>query len=145
MKITKEATDDVILAELGARLAQVRLGKNLTQAQLAEKAGVGKRTVERMETGAVAPQLAGFVRICRALELVERFELLVPEPVASPMAELKLGAKRRRRASATGAAALAPTMTASAAKVTYPEGGDRRKGGFVAERAQPKWTWGDEK
>ena len=106
MRVVKETTDEAVLGELGRRLAQVRLGKNLTQAQLAVNAGVSKRTVERLEGGGVAPQLSGFIRICRALDLLERFELLVPEPVASPMAQLKLGGKQRRRASTTASKAM---------------------------------------
>jgi DNA-binding XRE family transcriptional regulator len=51
MKITPQFTDEGILRELGARLAGVRLGHNLTQAALAEQAGVSKRTVERLESG----------------------------------------------------------------------------------------------
>lgn len=100
MRITKQATDTVILGELGGRLAKIRLDRNLTQAQLATQAGVSKRTVERLESGAVATQLSGFIRVCRTLDLVERFDLLVPEPVPSPVAQLKLGGKQRRRASA---------------------------------------------
>ena len=99
MKITKQATDAVILGELGSRLAKIRLDHNLTQAQLATQAGVSKRTVERLETGAVATQLSGFIRVCRVLDLIERLELLIPEPVPSPVAQLKLGGKKRRRAS----------------------------------------------
>ena len=38
MKITKQATDEVILVELGGRLAKIRLDRNLTQAQLAMQA-----------------------------------------------------------------------------------------------------------
>jgi len=90
MKIIKQATDEAILAELGGRLAKIRLDRNLTQAELATQAGVSKRTVERLETGAVATQLSGFIRVCRVLEVIERFELLVPEPVPSPVAQLKL-------------------------------------------------------
>jgi len=48
-EITKQATDDSVLAELGGRLARIRLDRNLTQAQLAEQAGVSKRTIERLE------------------------------------------------------------------------------------------------
>lgn len=99
MKITKQATDDAILNELGDRLAQVRLGRNLTQAQLAEQAGVSKRTVERLESGGVATRLSGFIRVCRVLDLAERFDLLVPEPGPSPVDLLKLRGRRRRRAS----------------------------------------------
>ena len=99
MKIIKQATDQAILAELGVRLARERLERNLTQAQLATQAGVSKSTVQRLESGSVATQLSGFIRVCRVLELVERFESLIPEPVPSPVARLKSGGKKRQRAS----------------------------------------------
>jgi len=63
MKITKQATDEAILGELGGRLAKIRLDRNLTQAQLATQAGVSKRTVERLEAGTVGTQLSGFTRV----------------------------------------------------------------------------------
>ena len=100
MRITKQATDEVILGELGGRLAKIRLDRNLTQAQLATQAGVSKRTVERLEAGAVATQLSGFIRVCRVLNVIERFDLLVPEPVPSPVAQLKMVGRKRQRASA---------------------------------------------
>jgi len=104
MKITRQATDEAILSELGGRLAKVRLERNLTQAQLAEQAGVSKRTVERLESGGVATRLSGFIRVCRVLDVIERFDGCVPEPVPSPVEQLKLGGRKRRRASATKAA-----------------------------------------
>jgi transcriptional regulator with XRE-family HTH domain len=101
MKITKQATDEVILGELGGRLAKIRLDHNLTQAQLATQAGVAKRTVERLEAGTVGTQLSGFIRVCRVLDVIERFDLLVPEPVPSPVAQLKMAGRKRQRASTT--------------------------------------------
>jgi transcriptional regulator with XRE-family HTH domain len=99
MKITKQATDDAVLAELGGRLARIRLERNLTQAQLAEQVGVSKRTVERLEAGAVATQLSGFIRVCRVLDVLEHLDSLVPEPVPSPVEQLRLRGQQRRRAS----------------------------------------------
>ncbi|MEI7730725.1 MAG: helix-turn-helix transcriptional regulator [Verrucomicrobiota bacterium] len=99
MNITSQLTDEVILQTLGQRLTGARLERNLTQAALAEQAGVSKRTVERLESGEVATQLSGFVRVCRALGLVERFDTLVPEPIPSPIAQLKLQGRKRQRAS----------------------------------------------
>jgi transcriptional regulator with XRE-family HTH domain len=104
MKITKQATDEAILAELGGRLAKIRLDRNLTQAQLAAEAGVSKRTVERLESGAVATQLSGFIRVCRVLDVIGQFDLLIPEPVSSPIAQLRLRGRKRQRASAAKAA-----------------------------------------
>lgn len=116
MKITRQVTDEAVLSELGGRLSRVRLERNLTQAQLAEQAGVSKRTVERLESGSVATQMSGFIRVCRVLDMVERFDLLVPEPVPSPVEQLRLRGRKRQRASA------------------------RRK----AKASSKKWQWGDE-
>ena len=63
-----------------------KLYRQAMQAQLAEQAGLGLRTVQRLELGTAATQLSGFLRMCRVLGLVGRFEALVPEPAASPMA-----------------------------------------------------------
>jgi transcriptional regulator with XRE-family HTH domain len=97
MKIADQVPDTAVLSELGARLARLRLERNLKQADLAAQAGVSKRTLERMEAGG-ATQLANLVRVCRALGLVERFELLVPEPLPSPLEQLKLRGRQRKRA-----------------------------------------------
>jgi len=87
----------------------------MTQADLAEQAGVSKRTVERLESGEVATQLSGFVRVCRALGLAGRFDTLAPEPGLSPIALLKLQGRKRKRASRKKATTSAPA----------------------------KWTWGE--
>ena len=115
MKISAQIPDQALLLELGHRLTAARLAQNLTQAALAERAGVAKRTIERLESGAVATQLSGFLRVCRALGLIEGLETLVPEQAASPMAQLKLQRYKRQRAS----------------KVK------------VAKAKPKKWTWGE--
>src|SRR5271166_2415173 len=101
MKITKQGTDEVVLGELGGRLAKIRLDLNLTQAQLATQAGVSKSTVERLEAGTVGTQLSSFIRLCRVLDVIERFDLLVPKPVPSPVEQLKMAGRKRQRASTT--------------------------------------------
>lgn len=116
MKIDSNATDDAVMVELGGRLARVRLERNLTQVQLAHEAGISKPTLQRLESGAVATQLSGFLRVCRVLGLVEGFETLIPEPAVTPMEQLKRQSRKRQRASGKKAAAPQPK----------------------------KWTWGDE-
>jgi len=108
MRFTGNLSDGVVLEEIGRRLEAIRLGRNQTQAQLAIQAGVSKRTIERLESGAVAVQLSGFVRVCRALDLLDRLETFVPEPLASPIALLKLRGRSRRRASGKPASGSAP-------------------------------------
>jgi transcriptional regulator with XRE-family HTH domain len=98
MKLTAQHSDAVILGELGKRLTQARLERNLSQAELATEAGVAKRTLERLEAGQ-SSQLANLIRVVRALGLAGNFDSLVPEMLPSPIAELKLRGRQRERAS----------------------------------------------
>lgn len=116
MKISRQLTDEAILHELGSRLAEARLASNLTQAALANEAGVSKRTVERLESGEVASRLSGLVRVCRVLGLTERLDALIPTATPSPVEQLKLAGRQRKRASG------------------------RRE---PPTRAPRKWKWGD--
>jgi len=89
-------TDEAILIELGERLAQYRVRLELTQAQLAEQAGVSKRTVERVESGQSA-QTSSLIRILRVLELLPGLDSMLPETGPSPMDLLRLHGKQRKR------------------------------------------------
>ena len=101
MRIDPDNTDATVLAELGSRLARTRLERNITQAQLAEEAGIGVATLERMERGESA-RLSSLIRVLRALGLLERLDALVPEPLPSPIERLRLRGSERRRASRAG-------------------------------------------
>ena len=94
----KSMADTAVLEELGGRLCRRRLDLHLTQAKLAEQAGVSKRTVERMENGAAAQTLS-LVRVLRVLELLQGLDQLIPETGPRPMDLLKLKGKERKRAS----------------------------------------------
>lgn len=88
MKITEQLTDPAVLAEFGSRLKGHRLEARLTQAELAEQAGVGKRTLERLEAGA-GTELLTLVRVLRVLKLLDGFELLLPAIRPGPIAQLR--------------------------------------------------------
>ena len=116
MQITSQLTDQVVLAELGSRLARTRLERNLTQVELGFEAGVGVATVRRLEDGQ-SVRLASLIRVLRFLGLLDTLDVLVPEPVPSPIERLRLRGSERRRA--------------------RPRAGTRPE-------ASP-WTWGDER
>jgi transcriptional regulator with XRE-family HTH domain len=99
MQIDLFTSDTMILQELGSRVARLRLQRNLTQTELAVQAGVSKRTVERFEKGEVGIQLPALVKLLRVLGLVDRFEMLVPKSLPSPIEMLKREGKQRKRAS----------------------------------------------
>lgn len=98
MKISTLLTDDAILAEIGSRIARRRIELQLTQADLAEQAGIGKRTLERIEAGGSA-QMSKIIRIFRALDLVAGLEGMIPDVPPRPMELLKHKGKVRQRAS----------------------------------------------
>jgi transcriptional regulator with XRE-family HTH domain len=97
MKISPLLTDDAILAELGERMARRRIDLQLTQADVAEQAGIAKRTVERIEAGASA-QMSSIIRILRVLELLPDLDTIIPEVAARPMDLLLRKGKLRQRA-----------------------------------------------
>ena len=103
MKITGLLTDDAVLTELGTRIARRRLELQLTQAAVAEQAGIAKRTLERMEAGQTS-QLATLVRVLRVLDAASELDSLIPESGPSPMELLKRQGKVRQRASGQRAA-----------------------------------------
>lgn len=96
MQITDLLTDDAVLAELGARIAARRLELHLSQAVLAEQAGVAKRTLERLESGGTT-QLVTLIRVLRVLEASAGLDKVLPDPATRPMALLTRKHKPRQR------------------------------------------------
>jgi transcriptional regulator with XRE-family HTH domain len=114
MKISASMTDDAILDLLGGRIAAARVRQNLTQAAVAEQAGVAKRTLEAIEAGG-SSRVVSLVRVLRVLGLVEGLDAVVPEIGPSPLELWQSGRPRRQRASS-------------------PRGG---------EPPPPPWQWGE--
>ena len=91
-------SDASVLADLGERLTSARLARNLTQSELAQTAGVSKRTVERLEAGR-SGQLTSFVRVLRALDLLGGLEAALPAAEPGPMDLLRRDGRAPKRAS----------------------------------------------
>ena len=94
--LTKTLTDAAILGALGRRLERHRIAADLTQAALAERAGVSKRTLERIEAGQ-GSELASLLRVLRAMDLLDGVDALIPDVPASPLEALKRKGRERRR------------------------------------------------
>ena len=98
MRIESQLTDEAVLSELGERLARLRLGRDLTQRQLGQRAGVARTVVQRIESGEPVTT-ANLIRLLRALDLLDALDRSIPESVPSPVQALKLQGRQRRRAS----------------------------------------------
>lgn len=108
MQIQSQLSDEAVLRELGARLAGLRLGRDLTQRQLGERAGVARTAVQRIEAGEPVTT-TNLIRVLRALDALDALDRLIAPAASSPLAELKLRGRQRRRASgAHGRAEVAP-------------------------------------
>ena len=90
-------TDGEILKELGGRLRSYRLQMNVTQAELATRAGVSRTTIRDAELGRDS-QLSTLVKLLRALGRPGDLDAFLPAPSVSPIQLMKRQGKPRRRA-----------------------------------------------
>ncbi|MBU3948574.1 MAG: helix-turn-helix domain-containing protein [Proteobacteria bacterium] len=91
------ATSNQIEAALCKRLESIRLSRNITQAQLAEEAGVSLRTIGRLEKGQ-GVSMDTFIRILMALSIQQNLEALLPDPSVRPIERVGMSAGERQRA-----------------------------------------------
>ncbi|MFT7620399.1 MAG: transcriptional regulator with XRE-family HTH domain [Planctomycetota bacterium] len=103
MKIDPLTPDDAILTEFARRLRQVRKQNGYSQEQLAKNAGIGVATLRRIEDGQDA-QIVSWLKILRALSMVNAIDELLPESYVSPRAEALAKKKkgRHKRSSTPG-------------------------------------------
>jgi transcriptional regulator with XRE-family HTH domain len=97
MIIDETLCDAAVLGELGERIMRLRLDLNKTQEEFAKEAGIGKRTLERIENGETSETLS-LIRALRTLNVLQNLQALLPEAHVRPMDMLKLGKKRQRAA-----------------------------------------------
>ena len=98
MQNFKGMNDKEILEEIGLRVRRYRLSENITQEELARKAGVARIVIHSLENGK-GSNLKGFIRILRALDFLEQLDLLLPEPEPSPIELAGMKGQERERAS----------------------------------------------
>ena len=94
------ATPEDVEAALGRRLEELRLSKNRNQTQVAEEAGVSRRTITRLENGG-GVSLDTFIRVMRALGVADRFQSLLPDPAIRPIDRVRFRGRERKRARPT--------------------------------------------
>ena len=98
MDIKNEFSDKNVLVELGESLTQLRIQQNMTQFNLAKRAGIGKRTLEHLENGD-SVQITTFIRVLRALSVLQNLNYLLPDKIVSPMELLNKQKKSKKRGS----------------------------------------------
>ncbi len=92
----KTLSNPAIMIEIGKRLKSYRIRKNLSQKELASRAGISVLSVQNLEKGRFVTMVT-FISILRMLKLLGNIETLVPELPISPVELLKLKGKTRKR------------------------------------------------
>jgi transcriptional regulator with XRE-family HTH domain len=93
-----ELSDRAAMALMGERIQRERLNQNLTQEELAERAGIGVRTVRSLEAGQ-KPTVETLIRALRVLGRLATIDAFLPNPGLSPLQLAKLQGRERQRAS----------------------------------------------
>jgi transcriptional regulator with XRE-family HTH domain len=75
-------------AELGRRMRQLRLSRNLDQRTVADKAGVARAALQNLEAGR-GSSVQTLLRTLKALNYLEGIEILAPQPTVNPLALLR--------------------------------------------------------
>ena len=91
-------SDQAILDELSQRIKRRRLNKNVTQQNLAKKAGLNRTTIRDVEQGKSFGMMT-LIQVLRALEALEELEIFLPVQGVSPLQRVKMQGKVRKRAS----------------------------------------------
>ncbi|MEE1314465.1 MAG: helix-turn-helix transcriptional regulator [Faecalimonas sp.] len=83
MRIFGKENNEIILKEMGIRIKDIRIANEMTQKELAMRAGIAPRTVERIENGENV-KVENILHILRAMNLLQNLENLVPEQNLRP-------------------------------------------------------------
>lgn len=93
------STPHAIAKELGDRIKTARLNADLTQKELAKKAGISIKAITNSEKG--KSTLESIIAILIALEITEQLNSFIPKQEVSPIQLIKLQGKERKRATGT--------------------------------------------
>lgn len=90
-------SDKAILKQIGEFVKQKRIGQNLTQHDLAEKAAMSRSTLSLMERGENIV-LGNLIKVLRVLDELRVFDSFHTETSVSPILLAREEQKKRKRA-----------------------------------------------
>jgi transcriptional regulator with XRE-family HTH domain len=91
-------SDDRLAQLLGEFIKHHRVDKNISQDELATKAGLSRPTISLMERGK-SMNLNSIIRVLRVLDLLYLFDAIKITQTISPIEMLKIQEKQRKRSS----------------------------------------------
>jgi transcriptional regulator with XRE-family HTH domain len=94
--INSSMTNASIAAELGNRLEQRRLERNIPQQKMADEIGITPKSYRQLVAG--GGKLENMIAAMRVLDCLDQLDSFLPPPQPSPLQQLKLQGKKRQRA-----------------------------------------------
>ena len=91
-----ELTNDAIMRQIGLKLKELRIEKNMKQKELSDASGVSLFTISAVENGKTTSMLT-IIQLLRALERLDYLDRFFQEQAISPIAYSKLLQNNKRR------------------------------------------------
>ena len=89
-------TNNAIIRQIGSKLKELRIERNMKQAELANASGVSVFTISSIENGNTTSLLT-LVQLLRALEHLDYLNSFFQEEVVSPIAYAKLMKNNKKK------------------------------------------------
>ena len=89
-------TNDAIMRQIGSKLKELRIERNMKQTELADASGVSVFTISSVENGK-ATSLLIIIQLLRALEHLDYLERFFQEEAISPIDYAKLLKNNKRK------------------------------------------------
>jgi transcriptional regulator with XRE-family HTH domain len=90
-------SDSAIWEEIGRRFRELRLRRNITQEELADRTMTSISRIKSLETGKA--KLETMIAVLRELGALDDLENFLPDPGISPLQLVKMQGRKRQRAS----------------------------------------------
>lgn len=94
-------TNNEVCRVLGERIKNLRLRKDLTQEEVANRTGLSLSPIKSLEKG--QGKISTAVAVLKVLGSLEALDAFIPEPPISPIQIAKMQGKKRQRSSGSRA------------------------------------------
>ena len=122
MKIDNNIETKLLRKEIGARIANCRILAHIKQAELAERSGISRCCLSRLENGVGGVSFDSVLEVMRQLKMLPSLNLTFPEPTI-PLHEL---VEKEKKARITLPTRVRDVKTKPVAKTGRPKWGDEQ-------------------
>ena len=95
MKISFYSSNEEVLKEIGDRIKEARIEKDITQKEMAGRTELSQRTISNLENGKDV-SFSTVIEVLRELGELQKLDILLPEGQVRPTEFVAQGKKRER-------------------------------------------------